>query len=126
MVCGVWGLAHFLLKEYFIQHNCADIISAGFLLVRKDKALIFLRPQGLFISTETKAGPQFWLYLLQTYDRHIPRGILLFGMFMHIFGLIMASISEEHYQLLLSQVVCSATGSAAIFQPGKPVYLKDC
>jgi hypothetical protein len=59
MVCGVWGLAHFLLKEYFIQHNCADIISAGFLLVRKDKSLIFLRPQGLFISTETKAGPQF-------------------------------------------------------------------
>jgi hypothetical protein len=37
---------------------------------------------------------------------------------MHIFGLMMASISREYYQLLLSQGICSAIGAAAIFQPG--------
>ncbi|KAJ6109378.1 hypothetical protein N7486_001613 [Penicillium sp. IBT 16267x] len=53
----------------------------------------------------------------QLYDRFGPRYIILGGSFLHVFGLMMASISTEYYQLLLSQGVCSAMGVCAIFQP---------
>lgn len=36
---------------------------------------------------------------------------------MHVFGLMMASISTEYYQFLLSQGVCSAIGACCIFTP---------
>ena len=39
------------------------------------------------------------------------------GAFLHVFGLMMASISKEYYQVLLSQGVCSSMGVCAIFQP---------
>ncbi|KAB8070615.1 major facilitator superfamily domain-containing protein [Aspergillus leporis] len=51
------------------------------------------------------------------YDRYGPRYILLFGSFLHVFGLMMTSISKEYYQFLLAQGICSAIGAAAIFQP---------
>ncbi|KAI8716385.1 MFS domain-containing protein [Fusarium sp. LHS14.1] len=51
------------------------------------------------------------------YDRHGPRVLIIVGALMHVFGLMMASISKEYYQLLLAQGVCSAIGAAAIFQP---------
>ncbi|CAK7240762.1 MAG: hypothetical protein STHCBS139747_002209 [Sporothrix thermara] len=51
------------------------------------------------------------------FDSYGPRYIILVGTFMHVFGLMMASISTSYYQLLLSQGVCSAIGVAAIFQP---------
>ncbi|KAJ5937938.1 monocarboxylate transporter [Penicillium verhagenii] len=53
----------------------------------------------------------------QLYDRFGPRYVILGGSFLHIFGLMMASISKEYYQLLLSQGICSAMGVCAIFQP---------
>ncbi|PYH96097.1 MFS general substrate transporter [Aspergillus ellipticus CBS 707.79] len=46
-----------------------------------------------------------------------PRWVLLGGSFLHVFGLMMASISTEYYQILLSQGICSAMGLCAIFQP---------
>lgn len=51
------------------------------------------------------------------FDQFGPRVILLIGTFMHVFGLMMASISTEYYQFLLSQGVCSAIGAACIFTP---------
>ena len=51
------------------------------------------------------------------YDNYGIRVILLIGTFMHVFGLMMASISTEYYQFLLSQGVCSAIGAACIFTP---------
>ncbi|RMZ76271.1 hypothetical protein DV737_g4893, partial [Chaetothyriales sp. CBS 132003] len=51
------------------------------------------------------------------YDQHGPRWVLLIGSFMHVFGLMMASISHSYYQLLLSQGVCSAIGASFIFTP---------
>ncbi|KAB8229637.1 MCT family MFS transporter [Aspergillus alliaceus] len=51
------------------------------------------------------------------YDRYGPRYIVFVGTFLHVFGLMMTSISKEYYQILLSQGVCSAIGAAAIFQP---------
>ncbi|KAJ9142398.1 MFS general substrate transporter [Pleurostoma richardsiae] len=53
----------------------------------------------------------------KSFDRHGPRALLLVGSFLHVFGLMMASISTEYYQFMLSQGVCSAIGVAAIFQP---------
>lgn len=53
----------------------------------------------------------------QLYDRFGPRLVILAGSFLHVFGLMMASLSTNYYQLLLSQGVCSALGICAIFQP---------
>ncbi|ETS74370.1 hypothetical protein PFICI_14236 [Pestalotiopsis fici W106-1] len=51
------------------------------------------------------------------FDLSGPRYILLVGSFLHVFGLMMCSLSHSYYQILLSQGVCSAIGVAAIFQP---------
>ncbi|KIN03225.1 hypothetical protein OIDMADRAFT_102909 [Oidiodendron maius Zn] len=51
------------------------------------------------------------------YDSFGPRYVILGGSILHVFGLMMASISTKYYQLLLSQGVCSALGICAIFQP---------
>ncbi|KAM0280547.1 hypothetical protein ACHAQH_003992 [Verticillium albo-atrum] len=69
----------------------------------------------IFFMTAT--GPFFG----QIYDTYGPRHLVLIGSFMHVFGLMMASLSTEYYQILLSQGVCSAIGVAAIFQPSLAV-----
>ena len=51
------------------------------------------------------------------YDNYGPRYILLIGSFMHVFGLMMASISTKYYQFLLAQGVCSAIGASMVFYP---------
>lgn len=43
--------------------------------------------------------------------------VIIAGSLLHVFGLMMTSISTEYYQVLLSQGVCSAMGLCAIFQP---------
>ncbi|OWY43414.1 MFS general substrate transporter [Alternaria alternata] len=51
------------------------------------------------------------------YDRYGPRYLIFIGSFLHVFGLMMTSISTEYYQIMLSQSVCSAIGVSLIFQP---------
>ncbi|KAF2844312.1 MFS general substrate transporter [Plenodomus tracheiphilus IPT5] len=51
------------------------------------------------------------------YDSFGPRYILLFGSLAHVFGLMMASISDKYYQFLLTQGVVSAIGASAVFTP---------
>ncbi|KAL2863151.1 putative MFS monocarboxylate transporter (Mct) [Aspergillus lucknowensis] len=51
------------------------------------------------------------------YDRQGPRYLLLFGTFMHVFGLMMASLGTEYYQILLAQGVCSSIGISCLFTP---------
>ncbi|KAF1991433.1 MFS general substrate transporter [Aulographum hederae CBS 113979] len=53
----------------------------------------------------------------EIYDHYGPRWFLLGGTFLHVFGIMMASISTKYYQILLSQGICSGIGAAAIFQP---------
>ncbi|KAL8705536.1 MAG: hypothetical protein Q9201_001353 [Fulgogasparrea decipioides] len=60
------------------------------------------------------AGGPIWGKL---YDNHGPRYILLGGTFFHVFGLMMASLSHEYYQFILSQGVCSPIGASMIFYP---------
>ncbi|GFP60200.1 hypothetical protein ACSS6W_007627 [Trichoderma asperelloides] len=51
------------------------------------------------------------------YDKYGPRQLIIVGTFLHVFGLMMTSISTQYYQILLSQGVCSAIGVSAIYQP---------
>jgi MFS family permease len=51
------------------------------------------------------------------FDNYGPRGLLLFGSFMHVFGLMMTSLSTEYYQFILAQGICSPIGASAIFYP---------
>ncbi|KAK7418941.1 hypothetical protein QQX98_003644 [Neonectria punicea] len=51
------------------------------------------------------------------YGIYGPRRLILGGTLLHVFGLMMASISTKYYQILLSQGICSAIGASAIFQP---------
>ncbi|KIX00835.1 uncharacterized protein Z518_09900 [Rhinocladiella mackenziei CBS 650.93] len=57
------------------------------------------------------------IWVGRAYDNYGPRYILLLGTFFHAFGLMMASISKEYYQFLLSQGVCSSLGASMIFYP---------
>ncbi|KAF4446989.1 hypothetical protein F53441_9460 [Fusarium austroafricanum] len=44
-----------------------------------------------------------------------PRWPILLGTFLHVFGLMMTSISKEYYQIMLSQSICSALGCSFLF-----------
>lgn len=55
------------------------------------------------------------------FDRYGPRWLLVGGAVLHVFGLMMASISTDYYQVLLAQGVCSAIGVAGIFQSGRGI-----
>jgi MFS family permease len=49
------------------------------------------------------------------FDNYGPTKLLIAGSFLHVFGLMMASISTEYYQFMLSQGVCSPIGACCIF-----------
>ncbi|KAH6657801.1 major facilitator superfamily transporter [Truncatella angustata] len=51
------------------------------------------------------------------YDHYGPRWLIFIGSLFHVFGLMMASLSTQYYEVLLAQGVCSAIGVSAIFQP---------
>ncbi|GAB1217487.1 MFS sugar transporter [Aspergillus terreus] len=51
------------------------------------------------------------------YERQGPRYLLLFGSFMHVLGLMMASLGTEYYQILLAQGICSPIGISCLFTP---------
>lgn len=55
-----------------------------------------------------------------------PRIPILLGSFLHVFGLMMTSISSEYYQFLLAQGICSGLGCCFLFYPGmfgsKPIH----
>jgi predicted MFS family arabinose efflux permease len=51
------------------------------------------------------------------FDDYGPGLLLSIGTFLHVFGLMMTSISHEYYQILLSQAICSAIGASMVFYP---------
>ncbi|KAJ5174344.1 MFS transporter asaE [Penicillium canariense] len=57
------------------------------------------------------AGPIFGTL----FDSYGPRYILLGGTFLHVFGLMMTSLSTEYYQFILAQGICSPLGASAVF-----------
>lgn len=52
-------------------------------------------------------------------DQYGPRIPIAIGSFLHIFGLMMTSISTKYYQIFLSQSVVSAFGCSFLFFPCK-------
>ncbi|KAI4111342.1 MAG: hypothetical protein LQ339_000541 [Xanthoria mediterranea] len=60
------------------------------------------------------AGGPIWG---KCYDNYGPRQLLLAGSFLHVFGLMMASLCSEYYQFILAQGVCSPIGASLIFYP---------
>ncbi|KAF7545739.1 hypothetical protein G7046_g9487 [Stylonectria norvegica] len=61
-----------------------------------------------------------WITSMQwgkLFDAHGPRIPILIGSFLHVFGLMMLSISHTYYQIMLSQSICSGIGSSLIFSP---------
>lgn len=55
-------------------------------------------------------------------DSYGPRWPLLFGSFMHIFGLMMLSLGKDYYQIFLAQSICSAIGTSFLFYPSEQIY----
>ena len=51
------------------------------------------------------------------FDDFGPQYLIAGGTFLHVFGLMMVSLSKEYYQFLLSQAVCSAIGASCVFYP---------
>jgi MFS family permease len=49
------------------------------------------------------------------YDNYGPRYILIFGLFFHVFGLMMTSLCTEYWHFILAQGICSPLGLNAIF-----------
>lgn len=51
------------------------------------------------------------------FDNYGPRVPILLGSVMHVFGLMMLSLSTEYYQIMLSQSICSGIGLSLFFTP---------
>ncbi|KAL8883013.1 MAG: hypothetical protein Q9198_000072, partial [Flavoplaca austrocitrina] len=49
------------------------------------------------------------------FDSHGSNALITIGTFLHVFGIMMISLSAQYYQLFLAQSVCSGIGSAMIF-----------
>lgn len=47
------------------------------------------------------------------FDNCGPKPLSYFGTLVHVFGLMMASLSTKYYQFFLAQSICSALGAAA-------------
>lgn len=51
------------------------------------------------------------------FDNYGPRLPCLIGSVLHVLGLMMASLSKEYYQFMLSQSICSGIGASLVFTP---------
>lgn len=57
------------------------------------------------------------IVLGRVFDNYGPKWMLLIGTFLHVFGLMMISVSSEYYQFLLAQGICSPLGASFVFYP---------
>ncbi|KAJ5597219.1 Major facilitator superfamily domain general substrate transporter [Penicillium hordei] len=53
-------------------------------------------------------------YLFDNYEPRLP---ICIGGLIHVFGLMMTSLSSKYYQFYLAQSICSGTGTSLIFTP---------
>lgn len=49
------------------------------------------------------------------FDSYGCRALIIFGTFLHVFGLMMVSISDNYYQIFLAQSICSGFGVACLY-----------
>lgn len=57
------------------------------------------------------------IVLGRVFDNYGPKWMLLIGTFLHVFNLMMISVSSEYYQFLLAQGICSPLGASFVFYP---------
>ncbi|EXJ73353.1 uncharacterized protein A1O5_03113 [Cladophialophora psammophila CBS 110553] len=105
--CGIfvsfgWINCIGVFQEYYEAHQLKDYSSQEIAWIPSLEAFM------MFVGG---------LWVGRVYDNYGPRILLLLGTFLHVFGLMMASISHKYYQFLLSQGVCSALGASMIFYP---------
>ncbi|TVY26496.1 Fujikurins efflux protein [Lachnellula hyalina] len=80
---------------------------------------------------ESSASAIAWITSIQTfilflmapvcgklYDNYGPRYLQLLGTLLQVFGLMMASLSTQYYQLLLFQGICASLGASLVFHSG--------
>ncbi|KAL8720218.1 MAG: hypothetical protein Q9225_002880 [Loekoesia sp. 1 TL-2023] len=51
----------------------------------------------------------------KVFDSYGSNALITTGTFLHVFGIMMISLSKEYYQLFLAQSVCSGIGAAMLF-----------
>ena len=52
------------------------------------------------------------------YDTFGPFWMIFVGTLLHVFGIMMISLSHEYYQIFLSQAICSPLGASCLFYAG--------
>ncbi|KAJ5195399.1 major facilitator superfamily domain-containing protein [Penicillium cinerascens] len=103
LFCGFgWVNAIGIFQEYYQNHQLRSYSSSSIAWI------LSLEPFVLFA-----AG----LVIGRVFDNHGPKWLLLIGTFLHVFGLMMTSISKEYYQFLLAQGICSPLGASLVFSP---------
>ncbi|GAQ06034.1 probable transporter MCH4 [Aspergillus lentulus] len=103
LFCGFgWVNAIGVFQDYY-QHNQLREYSASSI-----SWILSLEPFVLFA-----AG----IVLGRVFDNYGPKWMLLIGTFLHVFGLMMISVSSEYYQFLLAQGICSPLGASFVFYP---------
>ncbi|CAG8026500.1 unnamed protein product [Penicillium olsonii] len=95
-----WVNAIGIFQEYY-QNNQLSTYSASSI-----SWILSLEPFVLFA-----AG----LVTGRLFDNYGPKWLLLVGTFLHVFGLMMTSISTEYYQFFLAQGICSPLGASFVF-----------
>ena len=51
----------------------------------------------------------------KVFDSYGPRALVILGTFLHVFGLMMVSLSSHYYNIFLAQSICSGLGAAALY-----------
>ncbi|KFY85159.1 hypothetical protein V500_08656 [Pseudogymnoascus sp. VKM F-4518 (FW-2643)] len=98
-----WVNASGNFQEYYETHQLRDYSSSSI------SWILSLEPSVLFATG---------LVVGKVFDNYGPRLLLITGTFLHVFGLMMTSISSEYYQFVLAQGICSPLGASFVFYAG--------
>jgi MFS family permease len=91
-----------VFQEYYQTHQLKDYSASSVSWIVSFE-LFFMFLGGPFVG--------------KLFDNYGPRYLLLAGTLLHVFGLMMASLSSQYYQFILSQGVCSPIGASMLFFP---------
>ncbi|KFY01139.1 hypothetical protein V490_01068 [Pseudogymnoascus sp. VKM F-3557] len=98
-----WVNASGNFQDYYETHQLRDFSSSSI------SWILSLEPSVLFATG---------LVVGKVFDNYGPRWLLIMGTFLHVFGLMMTSISSEYYQFILAQGICSPLGASFVFYAG--------
>lgn len=114
MYCSDWYLPRLLsvspIARLFVVCNIMDLVHGDLHPFRcwiVSRQSLWLIPKLVYHQ----------LTVRQLFDNFGPRWLLCTGTCLHVFGLLMLSVSKTYYQILLSQGICSSLGTGFIFYP---------